>query len=196
MHDFQCDTGLAIGLGVYTHTDLVWDEQSTFSISNFVAGAALGGVDTDSLPTPYNAAQSKPVHIVWEYLQSEFSKTFLSSMTNRPSTVEHSCILGVDGYAMDSSFGEYEPDNTDCDDVVSGTTLSAASLMKSGQIPMALQSAERVQYDNLGLVLFAVLGLAVLFGMWAVIRAGMKGLASSSKVRAASNEEDPLLQSL
>ena len=83
LHDFQCDTGLAIGLGVYTHTDMTWDDGATFKISNFVAGSELGDVDTESLSTPYNPAQSKPVHIVWDYLQTDFDKMFYSTMTNR-----------------------------------------------------------------------------------------------------------------
>merc|ERR1719159_1776634 len=58
--DFECDTGLVIGLGAYTHTEMTFDEKSTFTISHFVAGAQLADVDTDSLSHPYNPAMSYP----------------------------------------------------------------------------------------------------------------------------------------
>ena len=116
--------------------------------------------------------------------------------------MEHSCILGADGYAMDSTFGDYEADNTDCDDLIGGTSLSAHSLVKSGQIPATPRSAwsPRVEYNHLGLILFGSLGVAVLFGVWALciseLKLRLKGSASLSKMTMMSTEQDPLLQSL
>merc|ERR1719273_379560 len=58
--DFQCDTGLVIGLGLYTHTEMTWHEDSKYAVSHFVAGAELADTDTDSLSYPYNPAMSNP----------------------------------------------------------------------------------------------------------------------------------------
>jgi len=112
LHDFYSETGLAYGLGLYTKTELTWDEDATLSIYNMAAGSELGEVDTDSLSHPYNPAQAEPVHAIWQYNQSTYDKTFYSSMTGRPAVVEMSCIVGVDGYNLDDKFGEYEADNT------------------------------------------------------------------------------------
>ena len=114
---------------MYTHTELTWDEDATFSVSNFASGAELGDVDTDNLEYPFAAAEAKPVHIVWSYAQLQFDDTFNSSMTNRPRTVTYSCIVGRDGIEEDESFGDYTTDSTNCDGFLSATTLSAANLM-------------------------------------------------------------------
>merc|ERR1712130_458513 len=80
-HDFRSDTGLARGLGAYTHTEMTWDDDAKFTAYNFASGSELGAVDTDSLDNPFNAAQSEPVHIVWQYNQSTYDKTLYTTMT-------------------------------------------------------------------------------------------------------------------
>merc|ERR1712062_234937 len=114
--DFQCDTGLVIGLGLYTHTEMTWHEDTTYAISHFVAGAELADTNTDSLSYPYNPATSKAVHVVWSYVQDDYDKTFVTKMTNRPKTVDLQCVIGVDGVETDSDFGDYDADNTVCNE--------------------------------------------------------------------------------
>jgi len=123
---------MGYGLGMYTHTEITWDEDSTFSISNLAAGSELGDVDTSALSTPYNPAQAEPVHAIWVYNQSTYDKTFYTSMNGAPSSLSVSCIAGRDGYSLDEDFGEMEVDNSDCDSFIATTTLSSSNLMKQG----------------------------------------------------------------
>ena len=189
LHDFYSETGLAYGLGLYTKTELTWDEDATLSIYNMAAGSERGEVDTDSLSHPYNPAQAEPVHAIWQYNQSTYDKTFYSSMTGRPAVVEMSCIVGVDGYNLDDKFGEYEADNTDCDDFMDSTTLSSVNLMKRG---VRVGSASQAQFEHihLGYILWAALAVATLFGLWTVCKTG---LSSSYQKLSTSNEAAPLL---
>jgi len=190
-HDFRCDTGLARGLGAYTHTEMTWDDDAKFTAYNFASGSELGAVDTDSLDNPFNAAQSEPVHIVWQYNQSTYDKTFYTTMTGRPQSVEYSCILGRDGIVEDDSFGEYRSDNTDCDDFVSSTTLTMDQAVeaKRGRVAVGHHSSNR--FASLRLIVWSMAAVALLFAMWMVYRS-----MSFSKKKVASNtESDPLLQS-
>merc|ERR550525_1983419 len=96
LHDFVSDTGMIRGLGFYTHNEMTWDTESTLTISNFAAGNELTDVDTSALSHPYANSTSAPVHCVWKYFQNDYSKTFHSTVTNRPATVDYSCISGRD----------------------------------------------------------------------------------------------------
>jgi len=184
-HDFVSDTGLARGLGLYTHTELTWDEDATFSVSNFAAGAELGAVDTDNLDQPFAASEAKPVHIVWSYANLQFGDTFNTTMTNRPRTVSYSCIVGRDGIEEDSTFGEWTTDNSDCDDFASFTVLSEASLMRqSGR--MHLQNDR----STLTLSLWLVAAIFTVFGLKELLRR----TATSGKLLSADHEVTPLLQ--
>ena len=83
MHDFISDNGLTYGLGMYSHSELTWDEESTFKVYNFAAGNELADVNTTALAHPYASSIARPVHVVWTYLQNDYSKYFYSTMTNR-----------------------------------------------------------------------------------------------------------------
>jgi len=190
-HDFKTDTGLVYGLGMYTHTEITWDEDSTFSIANLAAGSELGDVDTSALSTPYNPAQAEPIHAIWQYNQSTYDKTFNSFMNGEPSSLSVSCIAGRDGYNTDDKF-EMTVDNSDCDDFIATTTLSSSNLAKQGFPEVQLQTQSVMRLNDMGLVLWAALAVATLFGMWAICRTGLPSIANSKL--NASTERDPLLQ--
>jgi len=182
-HDFVSDTGLVNGLGMYTKSQLTWDEDATFSVSNFAAGNDMTDVATQSLGHPYANSTAKPVHVVWTYNQVDYGIIFAASMENRPKTVEFTCIMGADGVAYDSDFGDYTSDNTDCTDF-SKSNLNRDLIVRSRR------HSVKTQWDSLGLVLWASLAVAVLFGMWAVWRS-----SRSSMGKMVDTEHAPLLQS-
>merc|ERR1711972_848627 len=56
IHDLVCDTGLVRGIGMYTSTQLTFDDDTSLSFADFSAGDQLYETDVESLSTPYNPA--------------------------------------------------------------------------------------------------------------------------------------------
>jgi len=183
--DFQCDTGLVIGLGLYTHTEMTWHEHSKYAVSHFVAGAELADTDTDSLSYPYNPAVSNPVHVVWSYEQDDYEKTFVSKMTNRPQSVDLQCVIGVDGTEMDSEFGDYEQDNTACQEkylaVLERSEAATANMMRSVESSRSTPT----HFKILQLSVIGCMVVVALFALW-------RGCSVKSKI-LSSTETEPLI---
>jgi len=183
LHDFVSDTGLIRGLGFYTHNEMTWDTESTLTISNFAAGNELTDVDTSALSHPYANSTSAPVHCIWKYFQNDYSKTFYSTVTNRPQTVEYSCISGRDGEQFDAEFGtSYTSDNTDC------SGFSKSNLSKDTMV----STRRSVMFGNVNSAIWpwTVLAVVIILGLWTLCRATS---ISKSKIDGASSEYAPLI---
>lgn len=183
LHDFVSDTGLIRGLGFYTHNEMTWDTDSTLTVSNFAAGNELTDVNTSALAHPYADSTAKPVHCIWHYYQSDYSKNFYSSITDRPQTVDYSCISGRDGEEYDSDFGSYSADNTDC------SSFSKSNLSKDTMV--STRRSVLFSSVNSAVWLWTVLGVVIVLGLWTVCRSTS---ISKSKIQdVASSEYAPLI---
>lgn len=116
--DLECATGLVRGLGLYTHSDLTFGDESTLKIQNLNAGSALYDVDTDALPHPYAESKSKAMHVMWTHTDDD-GHVFTSSITGHPADIELSCVYGRDGQASDGATRPWWKthshfDNSDC----------------------------------------------------------------------------------
>ena len=75
IRDFECTTGLIRGLGLYTHSEVTFGDDSTLQIKNFNAGSELYDQNTVFLAHPYAQSKAKPMHILWSHTDDD-NETF------------------------------------------------------------------------------------------------------------------------
>jgi len=137
-----CDTGLVRGIGMYRQSQIFFTENSTLNMHDFSAGHRLYGEDTSEYDYPYNPAESKAFHIIWnDFLNQSLNegyvvKQFNNSIHSEPKTVSFTCMFGRDG--VNNTDWMVEADNTECtlfdDEVTDAVVLDAAVLFEAGDV--------------------------------------------------------------
>jgi len=138
IHDLKSDTGLIRGIGVYTSTELTFDDDTTLSMSDFSAGHELYETDTDLLSAPYNPSVAKPIHVIWAHYDSTALDTFYAKINGAPTMTEATCILGRDG--TNTSDWMIEVNNEGC------TQQTVNLLAASGHSAHSAHSNRNVQW--------------------------------------------------
>jgi len=182
-HDFTCDTGLIRGIGMYTSTQVTFDEDTSLSFADFSAGDQLYDTDVESLSAPYNPAESKPMHIVWEHYDSTAGDTFYAKIYGEPAEYSATCLLGREGY--DDSDWTVTVDNSADECTAKMQTVNVQSVKaRSVKVNSANTHSSNVWWMTVSIV---VLGL--LFAIW-----NISSHCRHSKV-LAQTEIEPLLVS-
>jgi len=106
-------TGLVRGVGLYTHSELTFGDESRLSVSDLSAGHSLYSMDTTTFTAPYNPSVAKPFHVIWSLTNSR-GDTFDSAITGQPAAAQFKCIYGRDG--ADDEDWIFKLDNAHCSD--------------------------------------------------------------------------------
>ena len=98
---------------MYTESLLEVQPDAAISIHDLNAGTALSEVDTDALPHPYAAAETKPIHLLSEYFTE--GKLFFSLIVGDEDAMIPStwCLFGRDGVNT-SNWAVSMVDETEC----------------------------------------------------------------------------------
>jgi len=174
IHDLKSDTGLIRGIGVYTSTQLTFDDDTSLSFADFSAGHELYETDTDAMDHPYAPSVAKPMHIVWAHYDSTAMDTFYAKINGAPTVTSATCILGRDG--TNSSDWTISVDNEGC------TQQTVNVMAASAHSVHSVHSNKNVQWMTVTLVV-----VAVLLAIWHRL-SGHKKVVSDTEVQ-------PLLQS-
>lgn len=113
--DIYSDTGLVRGIGMYTESELYFEDDAVLNIHDLGAGMELYDVDTSELDHPYAPAEAKPFHVLYSW--STEDHTFYSDLYGDPSAVNVWCIAGRDSTSSDWDHSDFENLNsvdTDC----------------------------------------------------------------------------------
>ena len=67
IRDIYSDTGLVRGIGMYTQSELYFEDDAKLNIHDLGAGMELYDVDTEALDHPFAPAEAKPFHVLKEW---------------------------------------------------------------------------------------------------------------------------------
>merc|ERR550525_1167333 len=203
--DLECATGMVRGLGLYTHTDLTFGDESTLKIQNMNSGSELYDVDTDALPHPYGQSKAKPLHVLWTHTDDD-EHEFTTSITGHPADIEISCVYGRDGALSDGASSYTGPwwkrhtviDNSECSEFISDDMeqkliqwgVMTDDEMDSGTDIQEMDPVVRhLVWSTVVVVAVAVLGFIVCLFEWKRMRARKQYTDSKQ------TEVDPLITS-
>ena len=124
IHNLVSETGLVRGMGLYTNTRMVFDDDVTFSIHDLAAGTSLSEVETDALSHPYAPAEAKPIHLL-DYWYDDLTGTYTSEIIGDEEVITPAsyCLFGRDGVNISDWSVLLIDDEMDC--TLSATTIKS-----------------------------------------------------------------------
>ena len=181
IHNLVSETGLVRGMGLYTNTRMVFDDDVTFSIHDLAAGTSLSEVDTDALSHPYAPAEAKPIHLL-DYWSDDLTGTYTSAIIGDEEVITPAsyCLFGRDGVNI-SDWSVVLVDDEECS--VSAMRLAVNRNVKFGKRKAAWITPQHVA-SAISAMLYMVLVCILYRGCWNRV---------TSKSKSLSTEYAPLL---